>query len=210
MILIDTNAPEISKQFARVPDKQLPYASALALTRVAAVGMREARVELGSDLVIRNAFSASGIQTNRAEKSDWPFQHAEVGIEERRDYLVDQVLGAQRKPQKAPFKGVPQTDVVPRGPSGKMPQSRRPGALIALAAQRKRRAGVGYYLVRQGGRELLFQRVRGAVSRLAYAFAKKVGIEPKFKFEESVERAVRANYVRELTAAIDKAIDTQR
>src|SRR5437868_14653176 len=182
MILIDTNAPEVRKQIARVASDQLPFASALALTNVAAVGMREARAELGKYLVLRNTFSARGIQTDRANKKDWPFQKSKVGIEERRSYLIDQVLGGQRTPKRSPFKGIPQTDVIPRGASGKMPANRRPKALIVMAAKPSRRA-VNYFLVKQGTRELLFQRARGAAARLAYVFSKRVSIKPRFAFE---------------------------
>lgn len=209
MILIDTNAKEIRKQIDRVASDQLPFASALALTNVAAVGMREARLELGKDLVLRNTFSARGIQTDRANKRDWPLQRSKVGIEERRSYLIDQVLGGERTPMRSPFKGIPQTDVVPRGSSGKMPVSRRPKALIAKASKPSRRA-VNYFMVKQGARELLFQRAKGADARLAYVFAKTAVIKPRFQFAASVERAVRGSYAQELTKAIDRAIETRR
>lgn len=207
-IKINTNTPAIKAQFRRVTRDQLPFASALALTNVAAAGMRDARTELTRDLTIRNAFSARGIQTNRAEKRDWPLQKASVGIEEHRGYLVDQVLGGERRPSKSPFKGVPQTDVVPRGSSGRMPSSRRPKALLAKLGKKSR--GVGYFLVSQPSRELLFQTKRGSAPKLAYAFTRVVKIKPRFSFEQAVEQSVKANYVRELTKAFDRAITTSK
>lgn len=209
MIRIDTNAPEIEAQLRRIPQDQLPFASALALTRIAVVGMEAARVELDRDLTLRNTFSTRGIQTTRAERRDWPLQRSSVGIEERRDYLVDQALGAQRRPQRSPFKGIPQTDVVPRSPSGRMPARRRPKALLSRVGKR-RSGGVGYFLVKQGSRELLFQRAKGGMVQLAYAFSRVAQIRPRFKFQEAVEAAVRANYAGELSKAIDHALATRK
>lgn len=212
MISIDSNAKDIAKQLDRIRRDQLPFASALALTNLAAVGMRAGRQELETTLTLRNKFSASGIQTERAEKRDWPSQTSKVGIEERRSYLIDHILGAARKPLRSPFKGVPQTNVIKRTNGGKVPTRLRPKALLQQVGRKatKRNYG-GFYLIKQGDRELLFKSFAGGRgSLLAYSFTKTAKIQKRFMFERVVTLAVLRAAPEEFERAIDRALRSQR
>src|SRR5687768_13555724 len=93
---IETNADVIAASFGAMAADQIPFASAQALTSLAFDAQRANKSELARVMTLRNRFSQGGIQVNRAEKADWPNQQAEVGIDPRRSYLVDHVLGGSR------------------------------------------------------------------------------------------------------------------
>ena len=72
-------------------ERQMPFAAASALTKVASRCQREIRRVLPSEMVIRNSWTSRGIQVQRAEKSDWPHCTAIVGSKDV--YMIDQETG---------------------------------------------------------------------------------------------------------------------
>jgi len=86
--------------------------------------------ELAESMKLRNRFSAAGIQVAKANPED-ASPEARVGIEERRSYLVDHVTGATR--QGGRFGRAILAEESLRGPTGRVPRGKRPGAMVKAA-----------------------------------------------------------------------------
>lgn len=95
---VSTNAAELARAMSKLAEEQLPFATAVALTRVAQDARDEVRGKLGKTFTLRNKRVEGGIQINRAEKRDWPNVFAEVGT--RDDFMARHVTGGVKRPQK--------------------------------------------------------------------------------------------------------------
>ena len=186
------------KDLARVHKDQLPFATAVALTRTARDATESARGVLGDRFTLRNQFSMKGIQFEKAKKKDWPRIRTRVGIESKRSYLVDHVLGVTRRPGRADWKAIP-TRSPGRTPKGRVRKGERPSRLLAKGKAR----------VSKDGRSLVdLRRRRGARNRLRvlYLLRPQVRIRATFPFERVVSREVgrvyHRHFKRELVAAI--------
>lgn len=213
LITVSSDASQLAKQFGRVFAMEIPFAVALALTDLAFMGQKAAKAELAQSFTLRNRYSAGGIQVNRAEKLDWPHAQSEVGIDERRSYLIDHVLGKRRKPQRGPFKAVPDEDVVKRGSSGKVPAAMRPKALIKRinAKGNRSKTPVRYVLSYQGKGEALMRFTQGSSEpELVYWFTRSAWIKKRFNMPDSVQRAVAGQYDSALIRAFERSIKPKR
>lgn len=216
-ITVSSNADEIARQFGEVAREQIPFATARALTSLAFQGRKASQTELQRSLTTRNRFSASGIQVNPAEKGDIRTMKAEVGIEEKRSYLIDHVTGGKRD-GGTHGRAILEADDL-RSSSGRVAKGKRPAALIAQAkrAQAKKRKANGKDLrrpfllfSRKWGNEVLAQRMGDEryPLRIIYAFRKGVSIKREFHMDIAVAREVAANYGAEFDKAMRKAIAT--
>jgi len=98
--------------------KQLPFASALTLTRLAQMSQDELRSKLPGDFTLRNNWVQKGIVIEAAKKKDWPFQSAQVGS---RDYFMAlHAVGGIKRPKEGTNLALPRairpnkTDLVKR------------------------------------------------------------------------------------------------
>lgn len=218
-----SNAEAVADILGEVAREQIPYATAKALNDLAFDGMRAAKSELAQSMTLRNRFSQSGIQVNKADKHDWPNVQAEVGIEERRSYLIDHVTGGQREGGRHGRAILADTTL--RNPRGRVPKRNRPGALIARSGKRRasgRRPGArdGQHspalpfmiYSRRWGNEVLVRRL--GTSRypleILYAFRKHVAIRREFEMDLAVQRQVQANYNRAFGKALQRALRTAK
>jgi hypothetical protein len=221
LISVRTDAKLLAFVLGDVAGEQIPFATARALTDVA---FRTAKVEksaLAHALELRNRFSASGIQVNPAEKGPLEGIYAEVGIDERRSYLIDHVLGGKRQGGSHGRAILEQESL--RSGSGKVPAGKRPAALIAKAKRAKRQAdlvktfgGRGgrdknlpfLFYSRKWGNEVLAQRQAGDryPLRIVYAFRKGVSIKREFEMELIAAREVGLTYGPAFERALRRAI----
>jgi hypothetical protein len=74
-------------QISAVAKKQVPYATAVALTAVASKARDQIKAELPHEFTIRRPWTASGIRAERALKRDWPHTKSRVGSVD--PYMVD-------------------------------------------------------------------------------------------------------------------------
>ncbi len=105
------------KQFSKAMREQVPYATAVALTRTAKQAAEAVQKELPRHFILRNQFTKNSIRTIRAEKRDWPESKAIVGSIS--PYLVIQEDGGSKTPASKAFsipKGIRanETKLVPR------------------------------------------------------------------------------------------------
>ena len=150
--------------------------------------------EMARLFTLRNKFSATSVQVNRAEKGDWPDVKAEIGIEQRRSYLLDHITGATRKPQNPRALAIPLLDRL-RGPSVRVLKTQRPQALLANGAYRI-----------EGRNGPLLTQKRNGTAVPVYAFERSAKIKAVLPFEEIVSRAAWTAYSRELRKAFEQAI----
>lgn len=223
VLAYQTNAQELARTFGDIAKSQLPYATAKALTDLAFQGQRESKTELRKAMQLRNPFSAGGIQVEPATKAQWPRSEAQVGIEERRSYLIDHVTGGKREGGTHGRAII--EDETQRSASGRVPKGKRPAALVAIAKRAKRKADLTAAF---GGRKrkgkalpfLFFSRkwhnevlaIRTTDERyplrILYAFRKGVSIKREFEMDLAVQRTVQVNYGAAFNKALRRAIAT--
>lgn len=222
-IKLDTNASQLIAILGEVGEKQIPFATAKAINDVAFMGMRAAKSELAQSLTNRNRFSQTGIQVNKADKRQWPNVQAEVGIEERRSYLIDHVTGGKRSGGRHGRAVLNDTSL--RNPRGRVPKGKRPAAFIRKA----RKQGEGGrtpgskngvhrkplpFLIFSGkfGNEVLVRRLGPAryPLEIIYAFTKNVAIKRQFQMDLAVQEQVQGNYERAFGIALQKALRTAK
>ena len=220
---ISTNASALAFVLGDVYGDQIPFATARALTDVAFRTQRAEKSELAEALQLRNRFSQSGIQVNPAERSDWPVVYAEVGIEERRSYLLDHITGGKR--QGGSHGRAIIEDESMRSPAGRVPRGKRPAALIAKAKRAKRQGELNrtfggrggkdkrmpfLFYSRKWGNEVLAQRMGQDryPLRIIYAFKRGVTIKREFEMDVIARREVGAHYYQAFDKALRRAIAT--
>lgn len=223
-IEIKTNARLLSAVLGEVAEEQIPYATAKALNDVAFATMRAEKGEMARVFELRNRFSQAGVQVNKADQADWPAMYAEVGIEERRSYLIDHVLGGKREGGRH-GRAILEAEEM-RSKSGRVPGGKRPGALIERAMRAKRQAELNSafgarsrkkdkrlpFLIysRKWGNEVLVRR-KGADRyplEIVYAFKRGVSIKRTFEMELVAQREVGASYYQAFNRALARAIAT--
>lgn len=77
--------------------KQIPFATAVALTRTAQEAQSAIKTGLSSKFIQRNKWTAGGIIFQRAEKKDWPNTQSIVGS--RDEYMIKQEEGGNVAPK---------------------------------------------------------------------------------------------------------------
>lgn len=98
-VIASSNAAQISRAFEWLAKDQIPFATAVALTRVAQNAQLVLRkgIEQGSKefFTIRSPRPAQGVRFVPAKKQDWPKPYAVVG--DKDSFMVLQVTGGQKK-----------------------------------------------------------------------------------------------------------------
>lgn len=219
-ITVTTNAGSLAEMFSNVFRDQVPFATAQALTTLAFMGRSATQSELAASMQLRNRYSAGGVQVNRAEKSDWPDQKAEVGIDKGRSYLIDHVTGGKR--EGGTHGRAILEDESLRGGSGRIAKSKRPGAMIKRARGGRRKGSRNGdqatplpFIISTSSKwsnEVLVRR-QGPERyplQILYAFKKGVTIKREFEMDVAVAAAVQGNYSQVLGKALARAIATAR
>lgn len=115
-IAIATNAPDVAAALAKLAREQLPFATAVALTRIAQDARNDVRHQLRRSFTLRSRRVEGGIQINRAEKRDWPHPKAEVGTKD--SFMARHVTGGTKKPLAGTKHVAIPTKIVQRGAGG--------------------------------------------------------------------------------------------
>jgi hypothetical protein len=203
VIQVRTNWVEVYKYLDRAARKQVPFAAALALTRVAQLGQLRVRSRLPSKFHLRSGWVAGGIRVVPARKSDWPHQYSAVGS--RDDFMLMQETGGTKRPRSAPALAIPGVRQ-PRGAGGRMPKGQRPAALLKRRGYFTQRLTSG----RNKGQMALLQRTSGEryPLRVVYLFEPKAQIRPAFRFREDVEDSASRQYAAVFGRVLNQALAT--
>lgn len=204
VVFVRSNWLEVYKYLDRAARKQVPFAAALALTRLAQVGQARTRSTLSSKFKLRSGWVSGGIRVVPAKKSDWPHPFSAVGS--RDQFMVLQETGGTKRPYRAPRVAIPGINQ-PRGPGGRTPRGQRPRALL-----RKKR----YFMQRlvsgaHAGQLALLHRVTGEryPVHVVYLFEPKVEIKARFHFRETIEQSASRQYAAIFDRVLRQALAQQ-
>lgn len=190
------------KPFARWLDreiaKQIPFATALALTRTAKIAQSVVRAELPQHFRIRTGFVAKGIRIRSATKSRL---FAEVGSKDR--FMKAQALGGTKIAQEGAHVAIPIG-------ARKTPDSvTRKGKWPTRMLTKKRH----FVAPLPSGVDGVWRR-KGPKKRprliLQYILAKEAKIKKRWPLFETVERVVAAVWQREALKAFADAFKSRR
>jgi hypothetical protein len=190
------------KPFARWLDheiaRQIPFATALALTRVAKIAQGVVRAELPRHFTIRTPFVAKGIRIRAATKSRL---FAEVGSKDR--FMRAQALGGTKTAKEGSHVAIP---VGARTtPTSVTRKGKWPGRLLS----RKRH----FVAPLPSGAAGIWRR-KGPKRRprliLQYILSKQAKIQARWPLFATVERVVAAVWQREALKAFDQAFKSRR
>lgn len=192
--------------------KQIPFASALALTRTAQAAQEEVRQHLGDTMLLRNKWTEKGVRFRPANKRTL---EAEVGSMD--PYMETQERGGVRTKGQGVPRGktssgkslaIP-TKALRKSPSQIVKKTKAPGQLLASTR------GKGAFIGRPPGRRALGVYQRGGTKRkptlrLMWTFKRSVVIKKRWPLSEQVQGVVTALWPRFAAEAVAKAITTAR
>lgn len=218
MIEIDfrSTIERASANLTNLDRKQLPFASALAITRTAQDAQTKVQRNLPRRFVIRNKWVSGGIRIKPGIKTS---ARRSVIVYSRDDYMVLQEEGGVKTPTgkmlAVPAGGVPRTA---RGIIRKRDRPRnvleRYGVFIAplTAGAGKDKAGVFKREARRRKRKRKYSRPAKARPpiRLLYVLIPKARVKARFGMRELVRSAVTRNWPRRFKEALAHARATAR
>jgi len=194
-VAVATDAELMAETVRRWAQDQIPFAAAVALTRLSQ-DVRAAEIaDLPSRLRVHGKRLAQGFRVRRAEKRDWPHITSEVGSLD--EFMVLQEYGGTKRPtQGAQHLAIPARYVEARRSATTGRFARR---LLPRGDPRQRKIP---------GRQIR-QKVRGAGDVALWILARQATIHPRLKFravaQENAGRRYEAHFTRELEAAIKSA-----
>lgn len=199
---ITTNADEVSRAFLFLKRDQVPFATAVALTRVAQQARLSVQAQMGQTFTLRSPRVVKTIRINAARKRDRPIR-SEVGILDQ--FLADHATGAVRKATKSRRLAIPTKFAASkRTRGGKIRAGMKPRRILQRKGGRVEGEGNRATILRGAG--------RGAGRKLLRMFMlrSRVKIDETWPFEKQVVRKAKANYGAEFVGALGDAVRTAR
>lgn len=199
---ITTNADEVSRAFLFLKRDQVPFATAVALTRVAQQARLAVQAQMGQTFKLRNPRVVKGVRINAAKKRDRPIR-SEVGILDQ--FMADHALGVIRKATKARRLAIPTKFAASkRTRGGKIRASMKPRRVLSRKGARVEGEGNRATILRGRG--------RGGGGKLLRMFLlrSRVKIAKSWPFQQQVLRKAQANYGAEFVGALADAVRTAR
>lgn len=203
-VRVETNLPEFQRWIDGARRRQIPFAVALALTRVAKLAREDIVEGLPSRFVVRGKKLGQSIRHKPASKSDWP--HVRSSVYTLAEALVLQEEGGTKRPRGKSL-AVPGEGVRPT-PSDKITASKRPKAIL-------KRRGSFLATLKTGanaGADAILQRVgRGRHPlRVAYLLRPSGEVRPRLEFVRTVRRRVETSLALEYHRAMEQAFASRR
>lgn len=221
-VRVEVDTAQLKAWGEKAVTKQVPFATAAALSRIAVVARDEVRDDLPEHFKIRSGWVARGIRAVVAKKSDWPKPTSTVGVED--EFMLLQETGGVKMAKLSHHVGalarvaVP-TRAVPRGANGAVRTSWRPKNLLASRqgpAKPGRRGFKGpraFKSDRYGGSIILAQPRAGGLSKhltVLYFLRAQTRLKPRFEFRKTVEGVYRSVWAEYFTAALEQALRTPK
>lgn len=180
---------------------QIPFATALTLTRIAQDAQLEVRRELRSRFVLRNNWVSGGIRFSPARKD-----HLVSTVSSRDYFMVLQETGGVKTARRSKDIAIPSG--VRRNKREAITGANRPRALLAKK---------GTFVATISGLQGIWQRVgkrtakkTGRTLRLLYVFKPSAVIRPRFGFVDTVRKVVRDRFPRQWALAVAQAVRSAR
>lgn len=194
MISVTFDTAPLLRAFDELTRRQLPFATARALTTTARDAALALKSHLADDFTIRTRWLASGIRVNPATKS-----HLVAEVGSRDEFMALQATGGEKVPRDGGAIAVPEH--ARPTPTAITRPSQWPGKLLARSR----------YFVKplESGDLGVFRRDKGALV-LMYALKRRVEVRQHWHFDEIVERVVGAKWARNCELALADALRSAR
>lgn len=200
---VTTNIGELQDWLDEVRRSQLPFAAAVALTRTARDARDAVKEVMPRKFTLRSQWLQRGVQSTRAEKTDWPNPQASViagwhpKYNRTDDHLALHELGGIKRSRDGGTLAIP-TRAIRRSKSGKITKANRPKRLIASG--------------KAWPTDEAIVRKRTKRNRLATLYWRRTEakIKPRFDFQQTVNKAFADNYKRRFFVAMAEAVRTRK
>lgn len=187
---ITTNVPRVVESLERFKRDQVPFATALALTRTAQDAQKEIKRQLPTKFTLRRRWVELGIRIRKATKRD-----LESVVFSRDAFLLKQEQGATKRRAAIPVRVRRSERSVPSRAKWPSQLLRRPDVFIRDLL---------------GGARGVFQKMRSGRLKLLWVIEDKTVTKPRLRFGETVRTVVRKRWVKNFGAALARAIRTAR
>lgn len=200
---------DVAKTLRLVDDftyKQVPFATALALTSLAKKAQSSVQGKLDEKFVLRSSWVKKGIQIEPARKADWPHSFSIVGS--RDQFMALQAVGGIKKPKEGRHLAIPQEGIRPNI-KDRIPKSKRPRQLLS----KKRGKNLPFVTKsRKSGNMVVLRRTseKRYPLEFLYSFHRETKLDSRWPFRKQVEDTIRGNYEKEFGHALARAIATAR
>lgn len=211
-ITVSTNAYSLAAAFGELGHKQLPFAAATALTRVAIDGRAEVVARMPDHFGKHPARPISArvlktVRVERAEKKDWPHPKAKVGILDA--FMARQVTGGVKLPEKGAKHIAVPTRLIKRGTGGGIPARLKPRPL------RERK---DVFVLKDQIRGRFADRGRLAETRAAnlggtgtfYSLVTEAHLKAIWPMPKEVARSAHATYMKHFQTELEAAVRSAR
>ena len=201
-VTITTDIVKLSGQLTNLAAKQIPFATAEALNRLAFDAQRQVKSELRQNFTIRRDWVARRINVNKAHKSAWPLLSAEVGTQD--EFMARQELGGTKAGRDGGRVAIPKA--ARPNPQTVTPQRSWPGK---LRSSRRRKF---FAVTSRSGNRLIMQRFGKGKNdvKVFYVLTQSVKIPKRWNFVSTVNNRVGKNYDQVFGAALAYAIATAK
>lgn len=179
-------------------NKQLPFATARALTLTAQDSQAALRVDMPKRFTIRNAWSQRGIIVKPADKNVIPYRSA-VMVGDIWNYLFLQESGGEKTPTGSMHIAVPED--IRSSPSQILRRALRPKALLARKDVFIKDLG--------GGNQAIYQRV-GKGLKLLYILVPDARIKPRLGLVETAQKIGNERWAINFAASLEAALMSAR
>lgn len=207
---VKTNAAEIAKQVEGMAD-QMPFATALALTRTAQDVQARLKATLGDHFTVRNNWVAGSIRYRPAVKSPSPVAYVGSVYEP----MALQAVGGEKEGKAGGDVAVPlwaRRDLAQVTKPGQWPGRLAKRKQFFVAPFQREPFRVGRGVVEEGVG--LFQRIGRRAGRkhlrLWWTLEDRVTVPPRWPFGEESTTTVRAEFADHFWAALEQARATAK
>ncbi|MEM7308885.1 MAG: hypothetical protein AAF682_19540 [Planctomycetota bacterium] len=194
-----SNAHELAKQFGELAERQLPFATAAALTDTAQAGRDKLRDTLDQHFRVRARRRLErGITIQRAEKRDWPRPFAVIGT--RDEFMALHVTGGVKRPQRGASRLAIPAKWIKRTTTGRIPKRWKPRQV----RDRKSAFVTDDAIKHRPGKRARVQ------LQTVHLLRKRARIEPTWPFVAIVEREARTVFPKRMVRRLRLAVITAK
>lgn len=200
IVSIELDHRRHSRFLKRLARKQLPFATARALTWTAKDAQKHVQQAMTGAMQLRSAYVRRGLRITAARKSDGMHRmQSEVG---HLDWFMAQQLSHHkhvRRAKAAEYQYIPRQ--VRRTKTGRIPKNMKPAQVLKKP---------NVFMVETGkDRAAIYQKTRPGHLKLLYSAVKSQTIEPALSLEDEVNdvagRRLQRNWTRSMSLAVRNA-----
>lgn len=203
-IKVDIETAATRFDLNKLQKEQIPFATALALTRTAQDAQRFIKDDMPRRFTIRRKFVLKGVKIVPAKKRDiinFGLASSEVFSKDRFMW-IHEPGGVKKAPSGKKHLAIP-SPLIRTSKNRVVPKSR----YVAKVLQNKKKFFID---MDRKNRPAVFKRVTKNKTKVAFWLRPQVKIKPRWNFGKTAARAVRLKFVKNFNAAMRKALATAR